>query len=499
MKHKYIIIGFLAVLLGLQGCGEFLTVDVPDSLVKEDYWKSKDHAKAALAGVYTQLGANIQTFIYWGGFRSEIYGFNPNASNADYQFKSQDIRITNGWCNWRTVYRGIYWTNSFLKNAHLVMDNDRSFSQTNYQEMMGQAYAVRALYYFYLVRTFRDVPYHSEPYESDTQSPYGAVVPEETVLDSIETDLNRALAWAPESFDRPTENYGYVTKNAVRALWADVKLWRQKYEECVELCEQVDKDYSSKMLTQDTWFSMFSAGNSKESIFEYQYLDEGPESTVGALFYSTIRANNSAFYYNVRKVYPQSGMYNTIDTVRAKRTILPVITSSGAFVYVFKYMGISADNNQFTLRDQTGRAKVNFIFYRYREVLLMKAEALGMLKRYDEAAVAINQIRRATSLETITSEEMGTGESFLDKLICERYAELAYEGKEWFTLVRIARNTGYTNLMIDRVGEHTDVSDKEQTIKARLVNPESWFLPYLDSEVQNNLLLKQKDFYKGKK
>lgn len=502
MKHKFIIIGFLAVMLGLQGCSEFLTVDVPDSLVKEDYWKSKDHAKAALAGVYTRLGVNIKTFIFWGGFRSEIYSY-LNGDNRYYQFKSQDIRITNSLCDWSNVYTGIYWTNSFLKNAHLVMDHDRSFTREEYQEMMGQAYAIRALYYFYLVRTFRDVPYHSEPYESDTQSPYAAAVPEETVLDSIEADLTRALTYAPESFDRPEDNCGYVTKNAVRALWADVKLWRKKYEECVELCEQVDKDYASKMLTQDTWFSMFATGNSRESIFEYQYLDEGPASTVGPLFYSELIASSSAFYYNVRKVYPQSGMYSTMDTVRAKRTVQRVefgsSSASISFLGVFKYLGISADNNQFVVRDATGRSKVNFIFYRYREVLLMKAEALGLLKRYEEAVAAVNQIRRATSLETVTPEEMGTGESFLDKLICERYAELAYEGKEWFTLVRIARNTDYRNLMIDRIGEQTSGFDREQTIKARLENPESWFLPYLDSEVQNNLLLKQKDFYKGKK
>ncbi len=498
MKRNIINIVCLLLVFGWQGCSSFLTVDIPDSLTKKEYWKSKDHAEAALIGVYTKLGENIQTFIYWGGLRSEIYAL--RSSNAALtQFINQDIRITNSLCNWANVYQGIYWANSFLKNVHLVLENDRSFTVSEMNEMLGQAYALRALNYFYLVRAFKEVPYQSEPYESDTQPPYAAAQPEEVVLDSIEADLTRALAMAPESFDRPDENVGYITKNAVRALWADVKLWRKKYQECIDLCEEVEKNYEGRMLEKDAWFSMFATGNSRESIFEYQYQDEGPVSPIGSLFYSTLASNRSAYYYNVRKVYPQSGQYESIDTLRPQRTVQYTSYSSASFYGVFKYLGISATDNQYVLRDETGRNKINFIFYRLREVLLMKAEALGALERYEDAVKPINKIREAVSLETVTPEEMGSGESFMDKIICEHRTELGYEGKDWFILVRIARNTGYVNLLIDRIGEHSSSSIKEQTLKAYLDNPEGWFLPYYDTEVQNNYWLEQKEFYKGKK
>lgn len=498
MKRNIIVTIFLLFTLAWQGCSEFLTVDIPDSLTKKEYWKSKDHANAALAGVYTKLGGNIQSFILWGGLRSEIYQL-MTTNSAYVQFVNQDIRITNSLCNWASVYQGIYWANSFLKNVHLVLDNDRSFTVEEMEEMMGQVYALRALNYFYLVRAFKEVPYQSEPYESDTQPAYAAAQPEEVVLDSIEADLTRALAMAPESFANPTENCGYITKNAVRALWADVKLWRKKYEECVDLCEEVEKAYDGNTVAIDAWFSMFATGSSKESIFEYQYLDEGPSSTVGPLFYSTLAAYYSGYYYNVRKVYPQQGQYYTIDTLRPQRTVQAGCTSSDGYYGVFKHLGISASDNQFVARDETGRNKVNFIFYRYREVLLMKAEALGALGRYAEAVKPINKIREACGMETVSPEEMGTGENFMDKIICEHRTELGYEGKDWFILVRIARNTGYTGLLTDRVAEHSSSYIREQTLKAYLENPESWFLPYLDSEVQNNLLLTQKEYYKGRK
>ena len=60
MKNRNIIfIVFATALAMLQGCSGFLTVDIPDTLIKEDYWKSEDHAKAALSGVYRYLGSKI--------------------------------------------------------------------------------------------------------------------------------------------------------------------------------------------------------------------------------------------------------------------------------------------------------------------------------------------------------------------------------------------------------------------------------------------------------
>lgn len=478
----------LLLLMGLQGCDSFLTVEIPDSLLKEDYWKSRDHAKAAISGVYKKLGENIPLFIKWGGLRADIYS---SSSGDMLKLLQQDIMVTNSIANWQNVYVGINWTNSLIRNVHMVEENDRSYTHEEMLDALGQGYAIRALYYFYLVRAFQDVPYRGEPYESDTYSPYTAASSEETVLDSIEADLSRALVYVNEGYDDDVKNYGYITKKAVRAIWADVKLWRKKYEECITLCEEVEKEYKGKMLNKDNWFSAFATGNSTESIFEYQYTDEGPTSTVGSLFYNDLSGNYKAFLYNVKRMYPASGGEATGDTIRFKRTMYAGL--------VFKYLGISSENGVYVQRDAASRNKVNFIFYRFREILLMKAEACGALQRYDEALAAVNMIREATLLENITLEEMGTGEQFFNNLICERVAELAFEGKEWFTLVRIARNTGFRNLLIDRVSEYSATTVKAQILRARLDDEAGWFLPYFDSEVEKNRLLEQKKFYIGKK
>lgn len=73
--------------------------------------------------------------------------------------------------------------------------------------MMGEAYALRGLFYFYLVRTFKEVPVIKEPYESDAQTFNTAASSENEVLDFIEEDLGNALKIAPETFTDAKERH----------------------------------------------------------------------------------------------------------------------------------------------------------------------------------------------------------------------------------------------------------------------------------------------------
>lgn len=488
-RLKYILIGVVTVLLlGAQGCNSFLTVDIPDQLLKEDYWRTRAQVESALNGVYVKLGDNIYKFMVWGDLRSDIY---DSEDVILLNIIKQDIRTTNSTAaDWSNVYVGINWANSFLKNVDQVLQYDQSMTAEEVAAMKSEVYAIRALYYFYLVRAFGDVPVYLEPYESDTQEAYGPPVAQEKVFAQIESDLEKALAHAPASFPQPAKNCGRITQKAVKAIWADVKLWLGQYDECISLCDELVEVYKNKMLTREIWFSQFATGNSTESIFEYQYLDEKYPSPVANWFRNLkFEANVMAIRNSFRKVYPPSGNQVTADTVRYPRSYLSNI--------VFKYAGMSAEGGTYVLRDVVSAQKMNFIFYRFREVLLMKAEALAMKGKFEEAVESINMIRRATEIEEAVPAEYGKGEMFFDKLLCERIAELGFEGKQWFSMVRMALHTGFSSLVINRVATASQYI-KEQTMKARLVDERGWFMPYLKSEVENNPDLKQKIFYIGK-
>jgi len=128
----------------------------------------------------------------------------------------------------------------------------------------------------------------------------------------------------------------------------------------------------------------------------------------------------------------------------------------------------------------------------------MKAEAYAMLNQYAEAERMINIIREHCNIPALTAGESGEGNEFMSRLLMEREFELGFEGKEWFAVVRIARRSGYENVLLEKAATNHSMGRSYQVIRARLLDPESWFLPYQLSEVENNPQLDQKAFYKNK-
>ena len=287
-------------------------------------------------------------------------------------------------------------------------------------------------------------------------------------------------------------------------LWADVKLWRADATGCLKLIEELEAFYKPRMLVASDWFTQFSMGNSPEAIFEYQYAETGISSPLYNLYKegddNILTANKLAYESAINQYYPTfSELYDYGDTVRTKlSTILGLVGDEKAEIY--KYIG--SDDTKIAYKSSVERRITNFIFYRFREILLMKIEALGILNTpasYQEAFETYNTIRSKSGLELFAdASEIGEGVDFFNRLIVERVAELAYEGKHWFTLLRIARNTKFTELMVNRIAENTLLNVNQQTIRARLLDPEGWFLPYPKSEVEKNPFLKQKYYYEGK-
>lgn len=500
---RYISIISVVFLLtfGFSRCS-ILDIDLPDNLTQDEYWKSREQLVANLMGTYTQVNSSVVTFLTWGDVRSGLYTSGLDMLDVDKQLIAQDIFPTNTRANWSAIYTGINRANSFIQNAPLVLANDPSVTEEEVAALQAEAYTIRAMYYFYLVRTFKEVPVSLVAYESDLQDAPAKVETEAEILKVIEADLALAYDTATEGFSTGAqEQYGRVTKNAVRALWADVKLWSKDYAGAIELCSELDTEYDGKLLRGRSWYNNFSLGNTSESIFEYQYLSIGLSSPFFKLFRATSDGhyliNMPSYYGSVATLFPsESEDFLYSDTIR-------VLASTSFGDEVYKFTGSTPySETALDYRSAEAQRTINFIFYRYAEIVLIKAEALAMLGRYDEAEAAVNKLRTAREVPLIETGAFETGTRFLESLLNERVAELAFEGKQWFSMVRMARNSDDSEaamtLLIDRIALGQE-GVKIQTMRARLLDPESWFMPYLTSEVDaSNGDLKQKPYYEGK-
>jgi hypothetical protein len=64
-----------------------------------------------------------------------------------------------------------------------------------------------------------------------------------------------------------------------------------------------------------------------------------------------------------------------------------------------------------------------------------------------------------------------------DLIIDERAMELAFEGKRWFDLVRIATRRNDPAYLADKVAAKFEGTSKYSTIRSKLMDRANWYLP----------------------
>jgi starch-binding outer membrane protein, SusD/RagB family len=500
--RKSIAIGVVG--LALCSCEDFLTITPTDKTVEEDFWKNKNDVDEMVTGTYkAMLSSSIQQrAIIWGDFRSDELvlptGISGDNTTALKNINAVNLLPSNTFCSWGAFYSVINDCNIVLKHAPSVMNLDPEFTEGDYEAVQAQMLALRSLCYFYLVRSFRDVPYNTEAYETDDQDLTIAQSAPDTVLAKCITDLETAETYAIKSGAYGTsswKNKGYITRDAVDAILADIYLWRASlkhsssdYEKCVEYCEKIiaaktayyeanQKNNQSTSVTTTTqkypleetteaFINLFVEGNADESIFElqydgnnnsneglaqmyYQYKDGGTKGyTVGSSIFNTIDANANTID-NSDKVY------TTTDDYRFWQNCYEVNDAEQTELEVRKM--VEASQSQTTIMSQTSASKLlthsystykqNWIIYRLSDILLMEAEAKVQLATSDADAStlrsAFNLVKAVNTRSLVTNSKdsldftkFGTKDAMERLVLAERQRELCFEGKRWFDLMR---------------------------------------------------------------
>ena len=111
------------------------------------------------------------------------------------------------------------------------------------------------------------------------------------------------------------------------------------------------------------------------------------------------------------------------------------------------------------------------------------------------ALTQINRIRsRSGTAEAIPVTTSSSTEEIEDYIFKERARELAFEGKRWFDLVRLARR-GRPEILKNAVKTRIGTARYDElNLETKLSNPNYWYLPYNTEELRLNPSLKQKAF-----
>jgi starch-binding outer membrane protein, SusD/RagB family len=483
----------IVMLLVITSCESWLALEPQDAITRQEYWKTKEQVEAAVFGCYASLLGSTdnqrsiaESMFLWGEIRADMVVPNVLALSNEVEIVNGNILETNNVANWRTFYKTINFCNTIIKFAPDVLKTDPTFKESQLNAYLAEALVIRSLLYFYLVRTFKEVPLKIEPTVNDRDEYALPKSSEEVVINQILSDLQQAEGMAVLSYGSNAHNKGRVTRYTVNALQADVYLWAEDYANCIASCDKVINSGQFGLVDGTTWFNtMFVAGNSNESIFELQF-DVQKTNPFFDMFTTNRRWLASPLVLEE---------FYTIDFTNPDNRDL---RAAGASLQpdgrIWKYLGLDI-----TRQRTASESYAHWIIYRYADILLLKAEALVQTERGAEALQIINEIR--TRGNALPATERGVDPEDItgltDYVLEERARELAFEGKRWFDILRNARrgNYGRLDIMISMAVKSAP-PDRQQSIINKLLDSNSHYLPIYFSELQVNTNLEQNPFYK---
>jgi len=156
---------------------------------------------------------------------------------------------------------------------------------------------------------------------------------------------------------------------------------------------------------------------------------------------------------------------------------------------------LGKSNTSSTSKRDLSERDANFIYYRYADILLMKAEALAETGNFGDAKILLNDIVLRAGLPTVNLPNSLS--DYRQFILEERAREFALEGKRWFDVLRFAKKNNFENkyiiinILLERA---TDVKERP-IFEARVRDTMSYYLPIPEGDLTYNQSLEQNPFY----
>ncbi len=463
MKTKNIIL--LAILISINACSDFLDKNPLVNSAAETYYSNVTEANDAIIGCYAisqneafqlgpfmLIGDGCSDDTDLGNENSEAFSWLGSVAQAMQSFDVQP----NNWVSNQLWQQGFTGINRATQAIERIKDNE-AIPENKRNQFVGEAYYLRAFYYFFLARQYGRLPIvdHILTYEEY----YAPRATMEATWAHMESDLQKAAQLLPEKSQYEALDLGRATKGAANALLGKVYIYQSKFQEAYDSFKEVvnSNEYGLEKKYEDI-FSL-EHENGIELIYEIQHSISGTgwadsnEGSILSFYEHDADPNDPVKWHNGWSMHcPTWDLANSFETGDPRRGA--TIIFEGDFFDGRIHKNIASSTglqpkkwyipyDQRSQIDQSDCPK-NIIFARYADVLLYLAEAANELGRASEALDLLEQVRsRARNNSddpTILPRITETGKDALRDLIWrERRTELACEGQRFWDLVRQGR------------------------------------------------------------
>ena len=487
-------------------CSDFFDIKPQTELVSDDFWQSKSDVESAVSACYRAMQEPdvMERLIAWGEMRSDNVLLGQNYNDNVYYILTANVDADNGYAQWGPLYQVINCCNTVLSQMPDVQRKDPNFTAGELRAYEAEMKTLRALCYFYLVRTFRDVPFTTEAYSDDTRPFQLPQTDGDEILGQLLSELEQIQDnFAKAVYSTTAATKGRITQKALWTLMADINLWLGRYDRTIDLCRRVLQTSTNPLqLELSARYNqlVFGQGQSQETIFELVFDSYTPNYVVNEMYgqtggRSSVNQLSALDWRN----------YPLFDGSDVRQHDFVFRNTGGAFIPIRKFVAYRREStsSQVVASDYVVNQNTQpWIIYRLADVYLMMAEALVERAADGDLAEAIRMVgytydranpSRGTgslSLASYNSQEL-----MRNLVFDERQREFMFEGKRYFDLLRRIRHTddlaGIVSTYLLRKYESLD----QATVLTRLNTLNALYMPIHRDEIKVNKLLKQNPFY----
>lgn len=465
MKKINKILIYLSI-VAFVSCTKDLELAPISQISNASFWKTEVDATGAVTGMYTRFRGLEQDLYYLGEMRSQTLG-NGVGGNYQNEFEMYNNSLTasSNTPNWQSFYAVIHDANLILKFVPAI----KFSSEDNKNNILAQAYTMRAFCYFVMVRTWGDLPLVVDPTLGyDPQLVQKERSPKAEIFTLIKKDINDAIQLYPNNKFPP----GRVTfsKPAANTLKGQIYLWTAKKENGGTSDLNIALSALNDVTTTDValltnYASIFDYNNkgNKEVIFAVHHADiETGElqpynhmwlypvyipATIDAATKEILKGGNG---FSVLEVEKHIQNQFTGDDQRKDASYRVIYAYPGGVKtyyssLVYKYHGTLINGLRYWYDDK--------IIFRYGDVLLMIAEAKNALGQDPTPEMTLIRQRAYGSNYSAHVFVSGSKDENDKAILQERLRETAFEGTYWWDLLRFNKEFELVPSLVNKAGK----------------------------------------------
>lgn len=494
-KNKNLLMALLVLVATCVGCEDLFEQKADSRITPDVHYTDSVDVGLSLLGAISPLAEVMPGIILMDGLMTDMMDVTTNSDAYMHELNNHQISASNPYINPAGFYKCIINVNEILANVDRVQKTDPTVDDYELETFKGALIGLRSWAYFTISRIYGKAAWIDDNL-TKLPSTEQTFIAKEALMDTLINQLKPYL-----HLNEDIEEFRISKYPNNKALIGEIYLEQERYDSAAHYLKLAIESHGDDKLLYKV------AGIYEKENWEYLFIDSD-----GGNGYEVISV--VPFQLTEGQTNPLYSWAFTNYAIQPAQTIMDLFMDQMILKGKIDYrgVGVSVDTTLFNGIPRISKYALgdlekndaDIIISRAGDIHLLLAEALNRLGESDFALTLVNHglnslgkvpreyrnwvnnvgIRGRAYFEAVSypeeiAEDINAKMLYVEDLIIqERALELAFEGKRWFDLVRVAKRRGDRNYIANKVQPKYSDKSLGNNVGSILKDENNWYIQH---------------------